>query len=245
MRGSALVWGWWARAWFLILAAAAWPLVVLAPRAGHARAVARAAARLWVRVVALPLEVRGLGRLRAARTPVVVVVNHTSKLDAIVLSAALPAAFAFVAKAELRRPLWLRWPLSRLDVLFVERGEEHRAPPATARAIDRLRRGGSLVWFPEGTFGAEPGLLPFHRGAFFAASQAQAPVVPIALAGMRAVLPDAQRRPRRAPVAVEIGEALEPGAPDAPGAVDALRERARAFIAAHCGEPDRVAVPAP
>jgi 1-acyl-sn-glycerol-3-phosphate acyltransferase len=82
-------------------------------------------------------------------------------------------------------------------------------------------------------------LLAFHGGAFVAAARAGAPVVPIAVCGTRAVLPDPARPLRRHPLAVEVGVALQPPPRcDLMAASDDLRQRARTFIAARCGEPD-------
>lgn len=173
------------------------------------------------------------------RQPCVLVANHASKLDAIIVLAVLPLSFALVGKSELQHQAWLRWPLQRLGVLFVRRGGLKRGPSDTERAIERLRAGDNLLFFPEGTFGDGPGLLPFHHGAFVAAVSVGAPVVPLAIRGTRTVLPDLGCLPRRGPIAVEIGNAIDPpeGA-DAATRSDTLLAEARAFIAARCGEPD-------
>ena len=47
--------------------------------------------------------------------------------------------------------------------------------------VQTVRQGWAVVFFPEGTFGREPGLRPFHMGAFVVAAQAGVPVVPLAL----------------------------------------------------------------
>ncbi|MEZ5963457.1 MAG: lysophospholipid acyltransferase family protein [Planctomycetota bacterium] len=191
----------------------------------------------------LRLEVRDRDHLHRLRLPCVFVANHTSKLDAIVLLAALPLRFAFVAKSELARSAFLRWPLHRLGTLFVDRHPRHSNGSATAQAIARLRQGDSLFFFPEGTFGDVPGLLAFHRGAFVAAANAGADVVPIALRGTRDVLPDLRRLPRRGSLEVAVGAPIDPTEPEASPrspeqmAAASLRQ-ARAFIARGCGEPD-------
>lgn len=239
-HAAATVWGWWARVLFVVVALAAWPLILLAPGRRWARRVARLGAWAWTRGTRLTVSTAGLQHLAGVRQPCVLVANHTSKLDAIIVLAALPLSFGLVGKSELERQAWLRWPLQRMGVLFVRRGGVKRGPSDTERAIERLRAGDNLFFFPEGTFGDDPGLLPFHHGAFVTAASEGAPVVPLAIRGTRAVLRDLGRLPRRSPIAIEIGPAI-----DAPEGVAATRrarivlERARAFIAARCGEPDR------
>ena len=232
-------WGLWAWTLFLAIAILAWPFVVLAPRRAWARRAARIAARLWIAGTAVPVVVHGTSRLAVAERPCVLVANHVSKLDALVLTAALPPFFAFVAKSELARPAWLRLPLRRLGTLFVQRRAAPTGRSQTELAVERLQDGDSLLFFPEGTFGPSPGLLPFHRGSFVAAARTGAPVVPVAVRGARAVLPSLARLPRRGRIEVEIGDpsrasrAADPGV----GALD-LCHRARSFVAARCGEPD-------
>jgi 1-acyl-sn-glycerol-3-phosphate acyltransferase len=121
----------------------------------------------------------------------------------------------------------------------VQKSAEHADALAGA-----ARAGRSLVIFPEGTLTRNAGLAPFRAGAFQAAAQAGVPVVPVALRGVRSVLRDGTWYARRAPIAVTIGEAVVPDGEDWAAALR-LRDRARADILQHCGEPDLApAVPA-
>ena len=103
---------------------------------------------------------------------------------------------------------------------------------------DAVQRGSSLLVFPEGTFVARPGLLPFHLGAFLAAARSGVPVVPLAIRGNRDMLPAERWWPRRATLEVDIGEPIAPiaGAPDVFAAAVKLREAARGAIAATLDE---------
>jgi 1-acyl-sn-glycerol-3-phosphate acyltransferase len=102
---------------------------------------------------------------------------------------------------------------------------------------EAARHGTSLILFPEGTFSRHTGLRPFRTGAFFAAAHAGIPVVPVALRGVRSVLRDGTWYPRRSPITVTFAAPLPPEGNDWNAAVR-LRERARAEILQHCGEPD-------
>lgn len=91
------------------------------PQVGHAHAhiawarrAARLAARLWIAGSATPVHVHGAMPPASAARPCVLVANHASILDALVLTAVLPPSFAFVAESELARVAWLRLPLRRL-----------------------------------------------------------------------------------------------------------------------------------
>jgi 1-acyl-sn-glycerol-3-phosphate acyltransferase len=88
-----------------------------------------------------------------------------------------------------------------------------------------------------------PGLMPFHLGAFAAALEAGAPVVPIALRGTRSMLRGDSWFPRSGAIGVTIGQPIDAAgvraeAGDFWKAALRLRDEARAHILRYCGEPD-------
>jgi len=169
----------------------------------------------------------------------VVVANHSSYLDGVLLMAAIAQPCHFVTKRELARIPILGTFLRRLGVVFVERFEV-RAGVEDAHRLARLAVAGeSSIFFAEGTFVRAPGLLPFHLGAFAAAVEADRPLVPVALQGARDLLADGQWLPQRSDIAVHIGPALKADHPsNAFVATIQLRDAARRYILDHCGEPD-------
>ena len=101
-----------------------------------------------------------------------------------------------------------------------------------------------LLVFPEGTFRRDPTPLPFHLGAFMAAAQASLPVLPLALAGTREVLPDGRWWPQRAALTLHVDPPIEPtlaSPAEGPDATDALhaavemRDAARSAILRRLG----------
>lgn len=112
--------------------------------------------------------------------PLLLVANHISWLDILVLNAACPARF--VSKADVRH-----WPLlgalvAASGTLFIERESRRDAMRVVHRMAEALRAGDVLAVFPEGTTGTGHGLLPFHANLLQAAISAPAPVLPVALA---------------------------------------------------------------
>ena len=97
------------------------------------------------------------------------------------------------------------------------------------------------MFFPEGTFSSDVGLLRFHIGAFAAAVRANLPVVPVAIRGTRHCLPPESPWPRPGIIRIEALVAL-PAQPSASG--DAgdraalLRDAARAALLGALGEAD-------
>ena len=194
-------------------------------------------ARLFLRLCAIPLAVRGLEHL-PANGPYVVAANHTSYLDGAVLLAILPwRKSAFVAKRELRSSFITRVFLGGLGAQFVERFDVQKSAENADELAAVARAGATLIVFPEGTLQRHTGLMPFRSGAFQTAVQAQIPVVPVALRGVRSVLRDGTWYLRRAPVSVTVGAPIAPEGTDW-NATLKLRDRVRAEILKHCGEPD-------
>ena len=194
-------------------------------------------ARLFLRLCAIPVAVRGLENL-PRQGPYVVASNHTSYLDGAVLLAILPwEKSAFVAKRELKDSFISRVFLGGLGAQFVERFDVQKSAEHADELAATAREGTTLIVFPEGTMQRATGLMPFRTGAFQTAAQAQIPVVPVALRGVRSVLRDGTWYLRRAPVSVTMSAPVAPEGSDWNAAVR-LRDRVRAEILKHCGEPD-------
>lgn len=229
---GAALFGLRALAAFWLLAPAVWLLTLFTRTPAAAWTLGRAAARLLLRLAGIPLAVRGLERLPAR--PCVLVGNHASYLDGMVLVAALPRPYAFVAKRELRGQWIAGAYLRRLGTEFVERSDVKRSVEDANRMADAVRQGRSLLVFPEGTFIERPGLLPFRLGAFLAAASARVPVVPLAIRGTRQLLGAGRWWPRRAALQVDIGAPVECGsaAGELFTAAVRLRDGARAAIQA-------------
>jgi 1-acyl-sn-glycerol-3-phosphate acyltransferase len=221
---------------FSILTVVAWPLIVLLPGQSLRRRAPRWAARTALHLTGQPIHVEGLPQLPDGR-PCILVANHTSYLDAMLLTAALPPRYAFVAKRELLDNPWTKYPLQRLGAIFVERFDPHRSRNDTHRLNDALRAGQSLIFFPEGTFDAAPGLKPFRMGAFVAAATSGVPIVPVVIRGSRAMLRSGSWLPRHGRPEVIVTPPLEPEGSGWQAAIR-LRDATRRAILRHCDEPD-------
>ncbi|MDO8465644.1 MAG: AMP-binding protein [Gallionella sp.] len=230
----------WALFW--VIAPLIWLIAALLPRPAWSWTASHAMARLYARLCATPLVVRGLENL-SPEAPCVLVSNHASYLDGIVLVAVLPGKlssagyFSFVAKRELLDSFISRTYLRRLGSDFVERFESQRSLEDVKQVAISLQSGRSPIFFPEGTFSRIPGLMPFRMGAFVVAAEAGVPVVPISIRGTRSILRDGHWFPRQGIITVTIGK---PIAPEGKGwaAAILLRNAARAEISRRCGEPD-------
>jgi 1-acyl-sn-glycerol-3-phosphate acyltransferase len=189
------------------------------------------------------LTVRCLDRLPAGQC--VVVSNHASYIDGVVFTAALPPRFGFVIKREMNSVPLAGLLLRRLGSEFVERFNRNRGAADARRVVRNAVSGNSLVFFPEGTFPRDPGLLKFHTGAFLTAARAGCPVVPATVKGTRVALSPRGALPRPGRIVVEILPPVNAAAESSEMAASELRDRAREAILNELGEPDRSVAPAP
>lgn len=134
------------------------------------------------------LEVEGQENLWCAR-PAVFVFNHQSQLDVVVLAALLRRDFTAVAKKELAKDPSFAAMGWLADVAYVDRTDNVAAREALAPALESLESGTSLVIAPEGTRSPTPRVLPFKKGAFHLAMQAQVPMVPVVIRNAGEIMP--------------------------------------------------------
>jgi len=219
---------------FLLLALLSLLPLALVPTLAGRRRLVRWVGRAVLAVMAMPVRVQWTVGLP---DPCIVVANHCSYLDGIVLCAVLPPRFGFVIKREMASVPGAGFLLRRIGAHFVTRGNRSGGSSDALRVIRSASRGDSLAFFPEGTFLREPGLLRFHTGAFAAAERSGAPVVPVAILGTRHCLEPGQFLPRPGRITVTALATLWPQ-PSHPDGAAALRDAARAAILAGTGEID-------
>jgi putative phosphoserine phosphatase / 1-acylglycerol-3-phosphate O-acyltransferase len=139
-------------------------------------------------ITGVDVEVQGAHHLSAHR-PSVFMFNHQSLLDGYVLLHLLRGGFTGIAKQEAARMPLLGQILRGLDFAFIDRSNSRSAIETMKPAVDRLRRGMSVVIAPEGTRSLTPRLGRFKKGAFHIALQAGAPVVPVVIRNTCQVMP--------------------------------------------------------
>jgi 1-acyl-sn-glycerol-3-phosphate acyltransferase len=208
-----LAYGLWVGSLVVVGLPLLWGLLALTPGGRHADRLLRAFARALLALAGCRLRVDGLQHLAGAGTAVLAA-NHASYVDSVVLLAALPPTcpFLFVAKRELLRTPFVATVIRKMGYLTVERFAFTASVADAAAVTAALRGGASLLVFPEGTFRRTPGLLPFRLSGFKAAVESGRPIIPIAIAGSREVLPADAWLPRRHPVRVTIGAPIPPRA---------------------------------
>ncbi|MEA2090756.1 MAG: AMP-binding protein [Campylobacterota bacterium] len=230
---------------FISVLPVAWLGTVLLPNHSLRWRFLGSCSRFIAKATRIPIKVIGIENLSRTSGSYVIVVNHASYIDSLVIAASLPGKFHVVSKYELSKSFLTRLPLEKLHAEFVERFDTSKSVDDTQHLLDVLKSGEQLLFFAEGTFSRIPGLQQFHLGAFKTAADAAVPVIPVAIRGSRYILREGSWFPRYGALEVTIGEAIEPvkivgekGKVMSWDLAIALRENARNFILHHCGEQD-------
>ena len=224
----------WARVLVVSVVVPLAVLVVLLPGHRLRWRLVRRVLRALVPLMGTPIEADGAA---LPAPPAVIVANHASWLDGLVLSAHLEGGVRFVVGEVLRDKPIEGFVLRRLGAVFVERHDREQGVADVAALSETLDGRSYLVAFPEGGLDSTVGLRPFRLGAFSVAATAGVPVVPIAIRGSRWVLPPHTTHLRRGTIHLEVGAPILP-AGSGWSATLQLRDAARAHIALHCGETD-------
>jgi len=164
------------------------------------------AVRAAVRALAWALfrvSTTGLDRLPGGAA--VVVANHVSWLDPIILPLVMPRKPAVLSMAELWRMPGVRLVMRAYGPLAIPVRRGAVDTGALRRSLAALREGRLLIVFPEGGISADGRLRPFQRGAALLANRAGVPLVPAAILGTREALPLGRALPRPRRIVVRIG----------------------------------------
>ncbi|XP_037982219.1 1-acyl-sn-glycerol-3-phosphate acyltransferase alpha-like [Motacilla alba alba] len=215
--------------WILLLALLAIPLCALRGRDVENMKIIRGLMQHVKRLYGIRMVVRGAQHF-PPRQPYVVVSNHQSSLDLLGMMEVLPDRCVPIAKRELLYMgavgvvCWLG------GIIFIDRKRTHDAISVMAEAAHTMLSQDVRVWvFPEGTRNHSGSMLPFKRGAFHLAVQAQVPVVPIVISSYQHFYSKRERRFTAGRCVIQVLPPLPTrglGAADVP----ALTERVRAAM---------------
>jgi len=113
----------------------------------------------------------------------ILVANHYSYLDIPCIFAAIPQPIRFMAKVSLFQIPIFGWALARSGFIPIDRKNRRTAVKSLETAAQRIKKGNTIVVFPEEGRSRERQMRPFQRGGFLLAMKTELPVVPVAING--------------------------------------------------------------
>lgn len=184
---------------WLIVYPASWLITILCALASNILSIMglpnvanKYVARFWARAILLVTPVRtsisGLDYLRPGQS-YVIVCNHQSVYDILVLYGWFPLQFRWVMKQELRRMPFIGYACYKMGHIFVDRSNRAAAKASMEKAKKKISAGVSILFFPEGTRSKGDELLPFKKGAYKMAKDMQLPILPVSIKGANRVMP--------------------------------------------------------
>jgi 1-acyl-sn-glycerol-3-phosphate acyltransferase len=174
--------------WMTLLFPFALLLLPFNPKSGSVWLARRIWAPVLVKASGARLVVHGAEHVDPRR-PTVYMSNHASTLDIPVLFMAIPVDFRYVAKSSLRWVPVLGWYLWAAGHILIDRGVRHKAMASLEKAGAKIRRGTSIVVYPEGTRSDDGRILPFKKGGFSLAMESGVAVCPVTIVGTSRLMP--------------------------------------------------------
>ena len=148
--------------------------------------------------------------IRERRQPVIFMANHESLLDPPVLMGTLPIPAVYLAKKELKWMVPVGWAAMMAGTIFIDRSNREKAVASIAEAARQIHGGKSVVLFPEGTRTRTGELLPFKKGGFALALEADTPILPLGIGGAYHMLPPGKLLVRPWKYVITVGRPIHP-----------------------------------
>jgi 1-acyl-sn-glycerol-3-phosphate acyltransferase len=139
----------------------------------------------------------------------ILVANHYSYFDIPCVFVAIPQPIRFMAKVSLFKIPIFGWAIGRSGFIPIDRKNRRTAVKSFDMAGERIRKGNTIVVFPEEGRSRERQMRPFQRGGFLLALKSGLPIVPIAIDGTYDVFRVGARRVTPGRVTVTVTHPIE------------------------------------
>lgn len=170
--------------------------------------IVRTWGKLLVKAAGIDLRTEGLENIDPSKR-YILVANHYSYLDIPCIVAAVPQPIRFMAKVSLFKIPIFGWALARAGFIPIDRQNRRTAVKSFDMAADRIRKGNTIVVFPEEGRSKVREMRPFQRGAFLLALKSEKTIVPIAIDSTFDVFPVGAKRVTPGRVTIRVGTPIE------------------------------------
>jgi 1-acyl-sn-glycerol-3-phosphate acyltransferase len=161
---------------------------------------------LWVSGV--KLKVSGVENINVQ--PCIFIGNHSSLFDIPVVFAGLPfKRTRMIAKKELFRIPIFGWAIATVGFIKIDRENREKAVRSLKKAVEKIKKGTSIMIFPEGTRSPDGQVKEFKKGAFVLAIEAGVPIIPVSISGTESILPKKSLKINSGIVHIIVGEPIK------------------------------------
>jgi len=161
-------------------------------------------ARAILYVCGVKVKIGGLDNIQGG-TPNIYMVNHQSMFDIFTLLSCLPDNFKFVLKQELMKLPFLGMAMKRAGYISIDRENPRKAIKSMNEAAEKIKKGASVLIFPEGTRSQDGRLQSFRPGGFHLALKAGSDIVPVAIMDSHRIVPKGSLRIKKGTISMHIG----------------------------------------
>lgn len=169
-------------------------------------------ANLWAKILLLicntKVKVIGKENLLFGK-PQIFMANHQSDFDILIALAYIPVQFWWIAKKELFAIPVFGAAMRSAGYIEIDRNNREKALQSIEEAAMHIRKGKSIMTFPEGTRSRDGEIKAFKQGAFHLAIKSGVPIVPISIIGSGRIMPKRSVRINSSQIKLVIGEPIE------------------------------------
>ncbi len=164
--------------------------------------------RLWARLIigaaGIDLRVEGTDVIDRQQR-YILIANHYSYFDIPCIFVAIPQPIRFMAKVSLFKIPVFGWAIGRAGFIPIDRKNRRTAVKSFEMAVGRIRKGNTVVVFPEEGRSRQRAMRPFQRGGFLLALRSGLPILPVAIQGTYDVYRAGAKRVTPGPVTIRVG----------------------------------------
>ncbi|XP_014811964.1 PREDICTED: 1-acyl-sn-glycerol-3-phosphate acyltransferase alpha-like [Calidris pugnax] len=229
--------------WILAVATLLSPFAAFRGRSPENMKLVRAAIQPLKYFYGIKMQVRGSEHLDI-KEPYVIVCNHQASLDLMGMAEFIPDHCVPIVKKELLYLGTVGWACWLSGMIFINRHKREDAINVISQTARTMRRENLRVLiFPEGTRNQEKSMLPFKRGAFHLAVQAQVPILPVVISPYRDFFSSKDKKFTSGMCTIQVLPKVETrglSPKDVPELTETVRQRMAEVLAemsaSHCGD---------
>jgi 1-acyl-sn-glycerol-3-phosphate acyltransferase len=169
-------------------------------------------ASIWANILLLicNTKVKIIGEENLLRgKPQILMANHQSDFDILITLAHIHVQFRWIAKKELFSIPIFGAAMRSAGYIEIDRTNREKALQSLDEAAIRVRKGKSIMTFPEGTRSRDGEIKSFKHGVFYLAIKSGVPIVPVSIIGSGKIMPKRSLRIKPGQITLVIGNPIE------------------------------------